>query len=211
MMPIPPDFSSRSLSIEYVKADDLMRIFRTPHGIAPAPLYYGTGGKFRFDCPVSMTAAPPFGVTYAAFDLPTCFAETVTRDANRNALQFGGIAVSESAQIRPRYVADLYASALLRLADVTDLGLYKLGAESGEFNSPDYPRCTQPWALEIFNRPEGVDGLLYRSRFLNGRLAVAIFERGAIRVSLGAGTVSALEKHVDYAATLKELGIVLIA
>jgi hypothetical protein len=38
-----------------------------------------------------------------------------------------------------------------------------LAQEAGEFNSVNYACTTQPWALEMFNRPEVVDGLLYRS------------------------------------------------
>ena len=182
-MPIPSDFGSRTLRTRYVDAHQLIRIFRTPPGVHPAPVFYGTGAKYRFDCPVGKG---PFGVTYAAFDLATCFAETITRETNRKPLWNGGIAVSESGDVQPRFVAQLQATRQMRLADVTDVGLYGLGAEAGEFNSVDYVQHSQPWSFEIFGRSESVDGLIYRSRFLNTRSAVAIFDRGGKSVSLGA-------------------------
>lgn len=209
-MPIPSDFLSRPLNIKYIDASQLVRIFRTPAGISPSPIYFGKKSIYRFDCPSTVDPKDQFGVIYAAFDLPTCFAETVTRDSNSKIQQMGGIAVSLSLQIRSRYVADLYAESHLRVADVTDIGLYKIGAESGEFNSPNYPLSTQPWSAEIYKRYETVDGLLYRSRFLNGQFALAIFERGGVRVSLGARAVMPLEKHPQYASTLAHLGIALL-
>jgi hypothetical protein len=206
-MPIPTDFSARTIRTHYVDAHDLLRIFRTPPGNHPAPVHYGTSATKRFDCP---KGAGSFGVAYAAFDLATCFAETIVREGNRKPLLRGGIPVSESAEIHPRFVAHLRASRLLRLADMTDLGLYALGAEAGEFNSVDYALHTQPWALEIHSRGEQVDGLLYRSRFLNGRTAVAIFDRGGMSVSLDARSVTPLTQHAQYGATLTELGVLLL-
>lgn len=208
-MPIPSDFSSRSLAITFVDANRLIRIFRTPTGKQPSPVYYGRSALCRFDCPTSVIATSKYGVTYAAFELATCFAETVTREDNSRPLRYGGIAVSESGQISPRFVANLTATTMLRLADVTDLGLYQIGAEAGEFNSIDYHNATQPWSLEIFNRQEQVDGLLYRSRFLNGRTAVAIFERGGNRVSLGASQIIPLQQHAEYATVLTKLNVYL--
>jgi hypothetical protein len=209
-MSIPVDFLFRHLKLNYVNPDELIRIFRTPSGAHPAPIYYGNSAKYRFDCPAPVGGSGTYGVAYAAFDLATCFAETVTRDTNRQPLQRGGIAVSLSGDIAPRFVAKLQGVRFLRLADVTDVGLYGLGAEAGEFNSIDYAISTQPWSLELFKRSETVDGLLYRSRFLNGRLATAIFERGGSAVSLGASHVTPLVRHPDFAATLSELNICLL-
>jgi hypothetical protein len=207
-MPAPPDFLSRPLAMKYIDASRLLRIFRLPAGAHMSPLYYGTAGKNRFDCPTS--AVPTFGVAYAAFDLPTCFAETVVRDRNRKPLVRAGIAVDEKIEVQTRHVATLTASTRLHLADMTDVALFSVGAEAGEFNSEDYANTTQLWARQLHDRPEEVDGLLYRSRFLNGRQAVAIFERGGARVGLGAGLTTRLDSHVDYAATLSELRVTLI-
>jgi hypothetical protein len=207
-MPAPVDFAVRPLSIEYIDAAALKRIFRTPPGRAIDPLFFGKTSSYRFDAPASPTG-PAYGITYAAFDLTTCFAETITRDSNRKPLQFGGIEVNEALEIRPRYATTLNAQTRLRLADLTDLGLYKLGAEAGEFNSLDYPATTQQWGLAIFNRAEQVDGILYRSRLLNRRLAVAIFDRAAVRTSLFASGIVSLDNHPDYPSALKELGVYL--
>lgn len=210
-MPIPSDFLSRPLAIEYVDTATLVRIFRSPASATLSPIYYGTGGKNRFDCPIGTpSAGAPFGVAYAGFDLATCFAETIIRERNRQPLVHAGIVVDEKIEVATRHVARLTASTLLRLADMTDIALYRAGAEAGEFNSLDYANSTQLWARQIYDRPEMVDGLLYRSRFLNGRRAVAIFERGGARVGLGAGLVTRLDSHSDYAATLSELRVTLI-
>ena len=206
-MPVPPDFSSRPLRVEFVQASKLLRIFKTPPLAAFNPLFFSKNARYRFDAPA--ISGPAFGTTYAAFDLPTCFAETITREANRKPLTYGGIEVNEALEIKPRYVADLDSVTPLRLADVTDVSLYRLGAEAGEFNSVDYKTCTQPWALELHKRTENVDGLLYRSRFLNNRLAVVIFERGAVRASVKPKNTIPLESHSDYARTLSDLNVYL--
>lgn len=159
---------------------------------------------------MTATGADRFGVMYAAFDLDTCFVETITREDNRNPLLYGSIPVSFSAQIEPRLVAQLGADLPLRLADVTDLGLYALGAEAGEFHSANYGATTQQWALEIYRRPEAVDGIYYRSRFLNGRVAVAIFERGGLRVRVRPSNVVPLKSHPQFGSVLRSLRIALL-
>lgn len=211
-MPVPPDFANRKLSYQHVDAAKLMRIFRTPPTAHPAPVYYGDGSRsdYRFDPPSTAVGPDRFGVMYAAYDLETCFAETITREDNRKPLKFGALAVSYSGQVVPRYVADLDADMPLRLADVTDLGLYSLGADAAEFNSANYPVDTQPWALEIFRRPETVDGIYYRSRFLNGRIAVAIFERGGLRIGLRPSNVTKLTNHGMFTNVLRNLNVSLL-
>ena len=147
---------------------------------------------------------------YAAFDISTCFAETITRESNRQPMQNLGLPVSDSTDIAGRSVATLRALRPLRLADVTDAGLYALGAEAGEFNSVDYATTTQLWAEHLFQRPEIVDGIFYRSRFLNGRIAVAIFERGGDSVSLMPASVVPLSSHPNFPLALKELNVCLL-
>lgn len=137
-MPIPSDFAARKLTIEYLGAEPLLRIFKTPARAIPTPIYYGSLGKNRFDSPVKA-----FGVIYAAFDLSTCFAETITREGNASPLHNCGIPVSSAADVLTRHVATLQCQRPLRLANMTDAGLYAIGAEAGEFNSVDYPSTTQ--------------------------------------------------------------------
>ena len=204
-MPIPSDFAARKLTIEYLNSDPLLRIFKTPSGASHAPIYYGNLGRNRFDSP-----AKAFGVIYAAFDLSTCFAETITREGNRSPLHNCGIPVSDAADVQTRFVATLQCQRPLKLANMTDAGLYAVGAEAGEFNSVDYPATTQLWAQEIYSRPEMVDGIFYRSRFLNGRIAVAIFDRGGLNVKLLASSVVPLPQHPSYPTALKELNICLL-
>jgi len=204
-MPIPNDFSSRKLAIEYRGDEPLLRIFKTPTGAVQTPIYYGARGTNRFDSP-----GRSFGVTYAAFDLSTCFAETITREANANPLRNCGIPVSHVADIMTRYVATLQCQRPMRLANLTDAGLYGVGAEAGEFNSVNYASTTQLWAQEVYARPEMVDGILYRSRFLNGRLAVAIFDRGGLNVGILATKVVPLPTHPSYPTALNELNVCLL-
>jgi hypothetical protein len=52
-----------------------------------------------------------------------------------------------------------------------------------------------------------VDGIYYRSRFLNGRIAVAIFERGGFRVGLGSVRVVPLKDHPRFGEVLRNLNI----
>jgi hypothetical protein len=207
---LPVDFAERPLTISYIRTEELLRLFRGPPSGLPNPLSFGRLALNRFDAPASLDEVTRYGVMYAAFDVATCFAETVTRETNKQPFLNGGIAVSESMQIAPRFVARLSSKTLLRVADVTDIGLYIMGAESGLFNSPNYPVTTQPWSMAIHSRPEQVDGLLYRSRFLNGRRAVAIFDRGAHRIGLVASEVGPLVDHPDYPRVLSDLRILLL-
>jgi hypothetical protein len=209
-MPVPLDFATRPLRTAYVNADRLIRIFRTPPGAKVDPLYPSRAGTNRFDAPAPAGVGAAYGVTYAAFDLATCFSETVTRERNRQPLVKSGISVSESSDVITRYVARLAAVQRLKMADLTDVWLYSIGAEAGEFNSENYQDTTQLWSIELFGRTEEVDGLLYRSRFLNGRLAVAIFDRAISRVGLTAGRTVRLDKHAAYPRVLTELGICLM-
>ena len=204
-MGVPVDFAHRHIVLKHEDASKLMRIFKTPPSATPKPVYYGMTARNRFDCPTKS-----FGVMYAAFDLTTCFAETITRERNRHPLHAGGLVVSQAGDINPRWVAMLQANRPVRLIDATDLGLYNMGAEAGEFNSVDCAVTTQPWAVELFNRPEAADGILYRSRFLNNRKAVAIFERGGDNVGIMPAQVVQLEKHPDYYTALQELNIHLL-
>ena len=206
-MPVPIDFPARRLPIEYapVQGQTLMRILRKPPAGTLDPIRFSASMRNRFDSP-----SGSFGVIYAAFDLSTCFAESITRDANSQPLQHGGIIVSDAADIQTRLVAVLTCQRPLRLANMTDSGLYGVGAEAGEFNSVSYQSTTQVWSEQIFGRAESVDGILYRSRFLNGRTAVAIFDRGGSNVMLGATSVVPLDQHPQYSTALNELNICLM-
>jgi RES domain len=203
-MAVPVDFANRQIILCQEDVSRLMRIFK-PRPPKPSGIYYGANGTNRFDCPKKS-----FGVMYAAFDLATCIAETITREQNRNPLYNRSLAVSQAGEVDVRSVAILQASRPLRLIDATDVGLYNMGAEAGEFNSVDYPNTTQPWALELFNRPESADGILYRSRFLNNRKAVAIFERGGDNVSIFASQMMALARHPGFLHAVQELNICLL-
>lgn len=204
-MGVPIDFANRHIVLKHEDVSKLIRIFRTPPTATPQPVYYSVNARNRFDSPNKS-----FGVMYAAFDLTTCFAETITREKNRHPLNARGLAVSQAGDIAPRWVANLQALRPLKLVDATDVGLYNMGAEAGEFNSVHYALTTQPWAMELFNRPELADGILYRSRFLNDRKAVAIFERGGDNVSIMPSQVIELEKHPGYFTALQELNIHLL-
>ncbi|WP_169531210.1 RES family NAD+ phosphorylase [Azotobacter chroococcum] len=201
-MGIPIDFDQRIFSFKFQHPSELMRI--TPQ--KALPIFYGREARNRFDCP-----SKSFGVMYAAYDLATCFVETITRENNRNPLYQRGIAVSDTKDIQTRCVVKLNGSRQLKLVDMTDITLYRLGAEAGEFNSLDYCATTQQWSSAIFQRPEDVDGIYYRSRFLNDRMAVAIFERGGNNVSIYASNIVPLNQHTDFCSILSLLGVSLLS
>ena len=82
-MPVPTDFKRRMLVYEYVDASKLLRIFRPKPGTHPTAIYYRRGGNNRFDAPPHARGRYCYKITYAAFDLSTCFAETITREDNQ--------------------------------------------------------------------------------------------------------------------------------
>lgn len=213
-MPIPVDFDQRNLPIVELDPTGYLHIYSTKF-TPPNPLYLSKGPSGRFNDP-GPNRPDSYGVLYAAPNLITCVAEVVIRSgANRRLAQDvagrrGILAVKQN--VDQSAVAELTISPgqHVRLADLRDIDLYLLGGDAEEINSLDYANSTQIWSEAIHVRPENVDGILYKSRFLNAHDSVAIFERGLKRVALTCTNTTPLTTHPDWWSVVSDLSLVVM-
>lgn len=171
--PTPPsDFTDRPLSIRELSLSvtDLYRIHRQEY----SPIFYtrkSKGVQYRFDA-----ANDEFGVLYVALTIEGAFMETVVRDR----FAYGTLPLLvDEADLRSRAVSRLGWSETraLRLADFTAPLIY-LGGDSLILSTPEYTISNQ-WSSAVYAHPEGVDGILYRSRHA-AQDCIAVFDRALL-------------------------------
>jgi len=159
---------------------------------------FRAAGLYRYDAPDGS-----FETLYAAHSFRTCFYETVIRDKTTKD-------ISESV------LAD--RALLLLTIDVTQLRLVKLhgnGAtklrvdQSQLQNSDDRYPVTQQIAKVLHDHPSRPHGIVYRSRFNDDELALALFGRARDYVHLLRGTtpISLLEAGDLVGIACKQGGI----
>jgi len=150
------------LSVEIPKDAELVRI----HWQTDGPVFFGTkSGKLpsnRFDAP-----GVEYRVLYAAAQLPGAFVETVLRHPYR---------VMRRGEADERAASRLQVQRPLTLAKVMDEGLQWHGVHAGEISIDDYGPSRQ-LALDFHNAFPNIDGLAYRSRYNNGQVCFALFDR----------------------------------
>lgn len=160
----PPDFLERRLPIKKV-AGQLIRIHEKSHN----PLYFSKSGNNRFDAPKG-----EFGVLYAGRDEYSAFIET-----------FGsatGVNFVTDEDLEERGMAEIVISRSepLRLVDLTDEGLARMGADdrlcTGEH------AVAQIWSLALYLHPESPDGIWYPTRHDLSRRSAAIFHRARKKI-----------------------------
>ncbi len=186
------DLAHRRLPIESVTVGTTwLRI----HSANKDPLYFGPAPSDppgqRFDAP-----GGEYRVMYLGQSFEACFVEKFLRVANGMLLPreiFLKVAVSVGETLRP-----------LRLVRLLDDGLFQVGATSASING-DYALSRQ-WALALFEHPDAPDGLLYRSRWNNAQICIALFERspGAFRFT---ATEPLLTDEERLAGVLQRYGV----
>lgn len=140
------------------------RIHRTRH----APLHFGRIPRNRFDAP-----AGEFGVLYVARDAHAAFIETFGHDT--------GIRYVTERELAARGIAVVSARRSLRLADLRDDGLARMGADAQITGGVDHD-LSRRWARAIHEHPRRPDGILYRARHDPARFCAAIFDRAAPQI-----------------------------
>ena len=143
----------------------IVRVHHVTRGavfFGPSP---GSRPGNRFDAPNG-----EFRVLYASARLEGAFVETILRRPKHRILRRAF--VDERAWTVLRLVSSV------RLAKVFDEGLQALGVDAGEIGAEDYA-LSRALALRIHTEPTVFDGLAYRSRYNNGELCYAIFDRVA--------------------------------
>jgi hypothetical protein len=155
-------FANGILPLDVPQGVEFVRVHRQsdePVYFGPAP---GRPPGNRFDAP-----AGQFRVLYGALALPGAFVETVLRRPGR---------ILRRVEAEVRAATRLQTQRPLQLAKIMDEGLQWHGVHAGEISVDDYGTSRQ-LALDLFEAFSAIDGLAYRSRFDNGQVCFALFDR----------------------------------
>lgn len=155
-------FESGLLPFDIPKGAELVRVHWQTNG----PVFFGPKSGSppgnRFDAP-----AGEFRMLYGAVELPGAYVETVLRRPGR---------IVRRSEADERAATRLETQRPLRLAKIHDEGLHWHGIHAGEISVDDYTASRQ-LALDFYREYPTLDGLAYRSRFNNGQVCYAIFDR----------------------------------
>ena len=162
------------------------------------PLTCATDASNRYDCPAIVPKLNRFGVLYLAYELETCWLETVVRNA---LVRPAGDPIRiPAAKMTNRWACEVHVAGTLNIAKFADESLVDLGESASNIMGESYLR-TQTWSnlLHAHANPE-VDGLQYRSRFKSGEFCIALFDRAIAKGKL----TLANERSID-PATSREM------
>lgn len=155
--PLPPDnFNQRELPCITIQSP-LLRLNRAGHG---SSLHFDRSSNGRFDGHDQGYGLLYVGDKYSTFI--ECFGRT-----------FDG-AVTITA-LRNRNLFEIKSDRPLVLADVTGSGLVKMGIDA-RISSGDYEYC-RTWGQAIWEHPQAVDGIRYRSRHDDSVYSMGLFDR----------------------------------
>lgn len=155
-------FAKGLLAYDLPKGTEIVRIHQSDKGpifFGPAP---GRPPGNRFDAP-----AGQYRVLYGAAELPGAFVETVLRRPGR---------ILRRDEVNARAFSRLEIQRPLRLAKLFDEGLQWHGIDAGAISVDDYDVSRQ-LAIAFHARFADVDGVAYRSRYNNGQICYALFDR----------------------------------
>jgi hypothetical protein len=119
-------------------------------------------------------AAPghEFGVCYFAATPDVAVLETVIRSADR---------LVPRTDLDAREVSRLAAVREMRFLQLEGAGLPPLRIAAERTHGDDYAECQQ-LALDVFSSQPKIDGIQYRSRWNNGELCWAVFDRAIEKI-----------------------------
>lgn len=177
---VPPSrFTNGLLPLTLPQGAEFVRV----HWQANGPIFFGPNVGLppanRFDAP-----GGEFRVLYAAQEIPGAFVETVLRHPGR---------VLRRSEVDARAATRLTLGRPLQLAMVFDEGLQWHGIHAGEISVDDY-RVSRQLALDFYEAFPTLDGLAYRSRYNNGQVCYALFDR-VNHSDLTAGIRLDFDKH----------------
>jgi hypothetical protein len=193
-----PDFAGRDagrLQLVEFDAARLVRITRYPD----TEPYFGRQKRNRFDDP-----SRQFGVLYAGEGLDVAFAETLLHE---DSTLSDGAWVVDALEVKARSVVQLRHERPLLLGNLTGHALKSLGLD----NRLSADTCYDfTWDLSrvLHEAVQECDGILYVSRHVNTRKAVALFERSAVGVASEL-TIPLLD-HPDFPQMLDVFRVTLI-
>jgi hypothetical protein len=144
---------------------ELWRIHSHAHGplwFGPAP---GRPPQNRFDAP-----AGEFRVCYFGESLGAAFVETMVRGRARLMVAL--------AELRARAATAVPLHREIRLVRLHSDGLVRLSFSAATPHADTYAEC-QRLARALWDHPDGIDGIEYRSRWDDSLLCVVLFDRAS--------------------------------
>lgn len=157
--PLPPDdFKERDLPV--FKHQILW--YRLNNSKYRSALYFDRSDEGRFDGPEQ-----GYGILYVAESIAGTFIECFGRT-------LGEKGVSEDT-VRQKNLFQIEFKRLLCLVDLFGNGLAKIGADA-RLSSGSYDMARR-WAKAIWEHPQKVDGIRYRSRHDNDLICCGFFHR----------------------------------
>jgi hypothetical protein len=143
----------------------LYRLHPTERG----PKHFGRAALGRFDSPIAS-----FGTLYAGLSPNVAFAETLIR---------GKGSLIASSELALRSLCVFRVLNRLRLVKLCGPALTKLHASADISSGPI--AVSQQWAQALHDHPDSVDGVVYRAKYDNDELAIALFERSHASIDEG--------------------------
>jgi hypothetical protein len=137
--------------------------------------YFGRSGNNRFD-DSSYPKADRFGTCYLGLDVKTALAESLLHDEIAVDGQFAIAYADFASRFMVRFEGDDVV-----LANLTGEALKTLGGD-GAISTELPAHMPRRWSRAVHAHPQQVDGILYVSRHLNDRKAVALFDRASKRL-----------------------------
>jgi hypothetical protein len=134
-----------------------------------SPVFFGPASgaspQNRFDAP-----GGEYLILYGARELPGAFVETVLRKPGR---------VLRRAVVDDRAWSRLQVLRPVRIAKLYDEGLHWHGLDAGYLSIDNYAPSRR-LALDLYLAFPDLDGIAYRSRYDNGQICFAFFDRVAV-------------------------------
>jgi hypothetical protein len=158
--------------------------YRLNHSSYERSLHFGRTGTGRFDDPSfnNPNKEEGYHVLYTGEDAGVCFLETLANSIKSK---------SVSWETLKNYNLFLVSSknSSIKLVDLTGENLSKLRTDVNVIYGGDTYQVPQAWSRAIWEHPDKVDGIRFRSRRDNNKYCYAIFNRVKRLQSIKLGTL----------------------
>lgn len=155
-------FTAGLSQVSLAAGDKIIRIHHQDHGAIFFGPVHGGLPQNRFDAP-----AGQYRVMYSAQQLQGAFVETILRQPGRRLRR---------AFINERVWSEIEVMRPLSLAKLYDEGLQIHRVDAGDISIDDYA-TSRSLTLALHEDFPDIDGLAYRSRYNNGEICFAFFDR----------------------------------
>jgi hypothetical protein len=160
-------FQKSPLNLRTVSPSGWFRIIDSR--FAQEPLGFNPTAPSRFSDPIGV-----FGVVYLAATMQVAFRETLVRD--RNAGRYPAV-LMDRIEVARRSVAEISVIQPLKLADLTDDPLFRMGIPTDACMACAHA-CGQKWSTAFYRHPDQPDGLIFPSRLTPGVENIVVYDRG---------------------------------